>query len=1176
VRFNSLKLKAFGHFTDYLLDFEADRGFHFVYGPNEAGKSTILRGVTNLLYGFPNQTPDSFLHDNAQLRIEGAVEDSLGNEIHFIRRKGRTNTILDLNGNPMEESVLSTFLNGLNQEHFLTMFGLDHVRLREGGQSLLQSGGTVGESLFSAASGISGIRSIMKQLDEEARRLYKKSGSNPKINSAIRDYKEASKKASELTLAAQIWKRLERDYYDGNKAISELKQEIKEHSIRKEKLERMGRTLPLLAQRKKLLEDIDSLGTAPELPESARDERIRLTQKREQAEKAKRKAEETKIRLSSELEIITLPRELMKQETVITELYRQVDQYHENKELLPKREGSLAHARQSAAAMLKELDPDAKELTSVEKFRLSIEKKETIKTLSGQYPLLLQEKRTIEETVEETTTLLDELKQQLNTLGEVRDGKRLYEVLDNVKREGNLEADLSTKEKEFQQLRDEIEADIQHLPIWTGTIEECVTLPVPSLHESIKKFHNNWNQSHANINLVKNKILTEMEKQEESKERLNEIDSLGDIPTETKLKEVRSSRNKGWQIIRCVLTGEEYDQTLIKSFASDEPLYTVYERSVVRADEVADHMRLEAEKVGEKKKHLADLKKSEANLRKLDEEKEMIQMQLEKWEDDWAKLWEPTGITPLTPEEMKEWLQNHQAIKRKISEVNQLKESIAETRNRINAYSNSIRNELTELNECAIDHDSLENLLKSSEAVYDRLQTKQNKHENLLEDERELSEKQRNTTKKKDEITHRLNDWYNDWEKALEGLDISIETPQKVVIEILSKYEQCLEQFDTIKIVESEVKQLEDKIKTFEERTKELVQASALDFNDGPAGTVINSIYERVNQAKQDVVSIKRIEDQLTEVKDTTAEADANCNEYNGKLRELMDKAKCTDLSELEEVEKRSHHKRDLGQKLDNIEQQLLENGSGLTVAELAQETAGIDRDSLSIEKAEVEKVLNDFDQRRSDQEQRYGAIKKEYDERVQGNSIAAVEAAEEQESILAELREKANEYVTLKLASILLAKGIEYYRSKNQNPIIQRASEIFAQVTLQSFAEATIDFDEQDNPILIGVRADGEKVPLEGMSDGTQDQLYLSLRLASIEKYVEENEPIPFIVDDIFIHFDDERSRETLKVLAQLSKKTQVIFFTHHQRLLDLAQQAVPAAELDIHEINKQEKALQ
>jgi len=39
-------------------------------------------------------------------------------------------------------------------------------------------------------------------------------------------------------------------------------------------------------------------------------------------------------------------------------------------------------------------------------------------------------------------------------------------------------------------------------------------------------------------------------------------------------------------------------------------------------------------------------------------------------------------------------------------------------------------------------------------------------------------------------------------------------------------------------------------------------------------------------------------------------------------------------------------------------------------------------------------------------------------------------------------------------------------------------------------------------------------------MSDGTVDQLYLALRIAAIEDYIDHAQPMPFIADDLFINF--------------------------------------------------------
>jgi uncharacterized protein YhaN len=87
-------------------------------------------------------------------------------------------------------------------------------------------------------------------------------------------------------------------------------------------------------------------------------------------------------------------------------------------------------------------------------------------------------------------------------------------------------------------------------------------------------------------------------------------------------------------------------------------------------------------------------------------------------------------------------------------------------------------------------------------------------------------------------------------------------------------------------------------------------------------------------------------------------------------------------------------------------------------------------------------------------------------------------------------------------------------------------------------------------------------------MSDGTRDQLYLALRLATLERHLAQAEPLPFIVDDILINFDDDRTAATLKVLAELAKKTQVILFTHHARLKELAGEVRNGAGVFVREL--------
>lgn len=89
-------------------------------------------------------------------------------------------------------------------------------------------------------------------------------------------------------------------------------------------------------------------------------------------------------------------------------------------------------------------------------------------------------------------------------------------------------------------------------------------------------------------------------------------------------------------------------------------------------------------------------------------------------------------------------------------------------------------------------------------------------------------------------------------------------------------------------------------------------------------------------------------------------------------------------------------------------------------------------------------------------------------------------------------------------------------------------------------------------------------------MSDGTADQLYLALRLAAIERHLENGPAVPVIVDAILVQFDDDRAAAAFEALAQLAKKTQVLVFTHHEHLVPIAQKALSAENVAVHKLSE------
>jgi uncharacterized protein YhaN len=78
-------------------------------------------------------------------------------------------------------------------------------------------------------------------------------------------------------------------------------------------------------------------------------------------------------------------------------------------------------------------------------------------------------------------------------------------------------------------------------------------------------------------------------------------------------------------------------------------------------------------------------------------------------------------------------------------------------------------------------------------------------------------------------------------------------------------------------------------------------------------------------------------------------------------------------------------------------------------------------------------------------------------------------------------------------------------------------------------------------------------------LSTGTREQLYLAIRLAYVLHYCTKAEPLPIVLDDVLANFDPGRTRNTLEALGQITERVQVLLFTCHPHVVDLAQEVFP-----------------
>ncbi len=47
---------------------------------------------------------------------------------------------------------------------------------------------------------------------------------------------------------------------------------------------------------------------------------------------------------------------------------------------------------------------------------------------------------------------------------------------------------------------------------------------------------------------------------------------------------------------------------------------------------------------------------------------------------------------------------------------------------------------------------------------------------------------------------------------------------------------------------------------------------------------------------------------------------------------------------------------------------------------------------------------------------------------------------------------------------------------------------------------------------------------------------------------------PLPLVLDDVLVHFDDDRAAAALRLFGELAPTVEIVYLTHHARIRDLA----------------------
>ena len=145
----------------------------------------------------------------------------------------------------------------------------------------------------------------------------------------------------------------------------------------------------------------------------------------------------------------------------------------------------------------------------------------------------------------------------------------------------------------------------------------------------------------------------------------------------------------------------------------------------------------------------------------------------------------------------------------------------------------------------------------------------------------------------------------------------------------------------------------------------------------------------------------------------------------------------------------------------------------------------------------------------------------------------------EELESLLNDRKDLKQKSYEIKKAIETLEMAYKKMKEEITPKFTEKLSDTIKNVSNNKYNKVKINISGE----IIVEDSNGNYINAENLSLGTIDQLYLALRLASIEEITEETMPI--ILDEAFAYYDNERLKNILEYMSKEYKNRQIIIFT-------------------------------
>ena len=1159
MRLDRLDLTRYGKFTDHVIDFgpmpESGPDLHIVYGPNEAGKSTLFNGWLDLLFGIGAQSNYNFLHPYPNMQI-GAAIGFEGETREFIRRKRSQSSLFDGHDQPVSEGALLAGLGGLDRDSYRTMFSLDDETLEQGGESILASRGDLGELLFSASAGLGELSQQLARIRGETEDFYKyraRSGQLAEMKSQLADLKA---ERDRLDTQASEFARLSKTHDDAIKRHSEATAERQRLRTRLTAINRLLAALPRLGELNSLDRQIEALAGVPEAAPEWR-EQIRQLSDDDAALEAGGAALRAEIeRLTSDLEAIRIDPQVLALEDRMTDLDRLRTRHNAADEDLPERRAALGRIQGRIEQLLIQLGRPGE--AEPERLLLDTAATSALRQLIDARSGLDVGLAAAKSEAAEAKAVLEELQAQTGHSDIQEESQDPEQRQSRIAELSHLVAAIpgedhwlrrQAAQRAIPAAREKSEARLKALSPWQGVAVQLETM-IPPPMETLRNWKSESEELSRKIAAVGDEIARLTLELSRHEAEAAAIAQTRNLPSAEAADALRTTRNEVWERHRDTLdiqSAQEFEAAML-AFDAAMDKRAGHHADVARLNEAAVRIAV----------CQADLKSAALARSRLENAKTDLHDQIAKS----VATMSPDLPGDITPGALEDWLaRREQALEANRELGGQLRELEIADQDRQAAVERLVA-ALGQLDKSGTAEIGLEPLLARAQDLLGR--------ETKLEAQRQQVAQQARALKKREQDLRTAEEELQAWLLAWKGacaeswLGMSDRAPAAAEIrEILPLLTDLRAALHERSGLSDRIAKMEQDQRAYASALNEIAGQLQIETTDASLAAIARQLSDRQDAAGK---AHSRHADITARIEDAVARQRTHAEKLaaHSQIRNQMLSALEADtLTEAALAVDRALERKQLSARADEIRQQICESLGLGSFDEARAQLTQADTAALNAEKQELDAALETLD---ADVQELYAARSRAgADLAAVGGDDVVARIEQQRQTILLAIAEGAERYFRLSAGILAMEQALTLYRERHRSSMMARASDAIQTISRGRYTGLASQPDKA-REVLIAIQNDGSSKQASEMSKGARFQLYLALRVAGFHEFAETRSPVPFIADDIMETFDDFRAEETFRLFAGMAGVGQVIYLTHHRHLCDIARAVCPGVK--IHEL--------